>query len=113
AWITPVVGCRLPVVNRIGRGQLTTDNRQLFLDEGCFRRRLGRTHVDVAAEPGAFGDDDLRRLDVAVDARAGHQLDALVSGDVAVDFPLDRHVARVHFGLDACLRSDPQLAGEI
>ena len=50
---------------------------------------MRRSHVDVAAELRAFGDDDLRRLDVAVDGGAGDELDAVIGRDVAGHLPFD------------------------
>ena len=51
----------------------------------------------------AFGDDDLWGFDVAVDAGAGHELDAVIGGDVAVHFAFHRDIAGVHGRFDAAL----------
>src|SRR5205814_10570606 len=65
------------------------------------------------AEPRAIGDDDLRRVDVAVHGGAVPELDAVVGGDVAGELSLDHHVLRMNLRFDARLRSYAKVAGEV
>src|SRR5687768_6640807 len=89
-------------------------NAPLTLPDVCgVSGRLGRSHVDRAAELRAFGNDDLGRLDVAVDGGRHDQLEPVICGDVACNLPLDGDIARVNGRFDARLGSDLKIALEV
>src|SRR5438132_3800615 len=91
--MVPPVGSS-PLAVGSGLCQLPTANCELLLRRLLVSGVLGLPHVHRTAELRSLGHDDLRRLDVAVDAGAGDELDAVVRGDVAGELSLDGHVFR-------------------
>src|SRR3954462_4999572 len=79
-WMTPLVARLLSCW--VSEPQQPRNSATQQLLRFRFFLRLRRPHVAASAEARAFGDDDLRRLDVAVDGGGGHELDAVVGGDV-------------------------------
>src|SRR5579863_432918 len=91
---------------------------------GCLARTprlpvLLGLHLDLALEEGALGDRHPRRGDVAFDAAAGADLDALAAADVARHLAGDPHHLAVDrtghrtAGDDHHQRLDPDLAVEL